>query len=323
MAFVKELNKVKATLTTTRAKFEAVKIEMKSAAAAAERAIHDLNFAMAEAREMYKALQEMRASHEKAQASTEDYNRLVVSNLRKQLKTTRATCNSYNSTNHKLKLLRHQDKIKIKNLKQTDQVKKLVAASEMDAVLAMEAKEEVEEAMLVTLAANKDLQRSVKALHESQDAILKELHFSKEQLQEALGKLSHPGSGNAMNWVEKLGKRGSRYDVMIVEMGIQLMSSELSAAQAVYALTVFMMKTYPSLQPGVDYRIPGESTFKEWAESIYEVGGEHLFFISYCTIVLTPCCALPKSVYCFRPHKDYLLGQSQPTGRGMHYILQV
>jgi len=54
-------------------------------------------------------------------------------------------------------------------------------------------------------------------------------------------------------------------------MGIQLMSSELSAPQAVYALTVFMMKTYPKLEPGVDYRVPGESQFKEWAEAIYEV----------------------------------------------------
>ena len=59
---------------------------------------------------------------------------------------------------------------------------------------------------------------------------MKELHFSKEQLQEALGKLSHPGSGNAMNWVEKQGKRGSCYDAMVVEMGIQLASSELSVA---------------------------------------------------------------------------------------------
>jgi hypothetical protein len=117
----------------------------------------------------------------------------------------------------------------------------------MDAVVAMEAKGEVEEAMLVTLAANKELQGPVKALHESQDALMTELNLTKVQLQEVIAKLPQPGSGNAMNWVEKLGKRGSRYDVMTVEMGIQLMSSELSAAQAAYALTVFMMKTHPSL----------------------------------------------------------------------------
>ena len=261
---------------------------MKTAEAAADRALCELNAAMAEARDIYGALQKMRASHEKVQASTEDYNRLVVSNLRKQLKTTRTTCNSYNSANHKLKLLRHKDKIQIKNLKQTDQVQKLVAASEMDAVVALEAKGEVEEAMLVTLAANKELQGSVKALHESQDALMTELNLTKVQLQEAIAKLSQPGSGNAMNWVEKLGKRGSRYDVMIVEMGIQLMSSELSAAQAVYALTVFMMKTYPSLQPGIDYRIPGETTFKEWAESIYEVWRLNLHAIEMASSNLPP-----------------------------------
>ena len=129
-------------MDSTKGKFLAVKSEIKTAEAAADRALFELNAAMAEARDIYGLLQRTRASHEKAQASSEDYNRLVVSNLRKQLKTTRTTCNSYNSANHKLKLLRHQDKIQIKNLKQTDQVKKLVAASEIDAVLAMEAKEE-------------------------------------------------------------------------------------------------------------------------------------------------------------------------------------
>jgi hypothetical protein len=49
------------------------------------------------------------------------------------------------------------------------------------------------------------------------------------------------------------------------------MSLELSVPQAVYALTVFMRKTYPDLKPNVDYRIPGESTFKEWGESVYEI----------------------------------------------------
>jgi hypothetical protein len=99
-------------------KFLAVKSEMKTAEAAADRALFELNAAMAEARHIYGALRKMRASHEKAQASTEDYNRLVVSNLRKQLKTTRTTCNSYNSANHKLKLLRHKDKIQTRQLVQ-------------------------------------------------------------------------------------------------------------------------------------------------------------------------------------------------------------
>ena len=51
---------------------------MKTAEAAADRALFELNAAMAEARDIYGALQKMRASHEKVQASTEDYNRLVV-----------------------------------------------------------------------------------------------------------------------------------------------------------------------------------------------------------------------------------------------------
>ncbi len=57
------------------------------------------------------------------------------------------------------------------------------------------------------------------------------------------------------------------YTTFIKEMDIQLMASELSAAQAVYCLSVFMLKTDPSsLVPDVDYRIPGGSSFKEWGE---------------------------------------------------------
>jgi hypothetical protein len=49
------------------------------------------------------------------------------------------------------------------------------------------------------------------------------------------------------------------------------MASELLASQAVYCLMIFMTKTHPDLVEGVDYRIPGESVLKEWAESIYDV----------------------------------------------------
>ena len=54
-------------------------------------------------------------------------------------------------------------------------------------------------------------------------------------------------------------------------MGVQLMASEISACQAVYCLTVFMMKTHPDLTPGVDYRVPGDSVFKERGECTYDL----------------------------------------------------
>jgi hypothetical protein len=52
-----------------------------------------------------------------------------------------------------------------------------------------------------------------------------------------------------------LGKKGHRYNMYLEEMGMQLIASELSTSQAVYCLTVFMMKTHPDLVAGVDYRI--------------------------------------------------------------------
>ena len=262
LAFNKDLQKVKGQLTMTRAKFESVKAEMKSAATKADIALFDLNTAMQEARNIYGALQRERVTSSKLQATTMEYNSLVVQNLRNQLKDTRKVANSYNSANTKLKLLRQKDKA-AKNSdrsswplsKQTAAVQGLVARMEMDTVLALEVGDE--------------LRDEVKELQAENVRLMANLEMTTAKLKAAVDLCANPD--NATNWVDRLGKRGQKYDVFIVEMGIQLMSSELSAPQAVYALTVFMMKTYPNLEPGIDYRIPGESQFKEWAEAIYEV----------------------------------------------------
>ena len=120
-----------------------------------------------------------------------------------------------------------------------------------------------------------ELRDNVKELKAENTLLMANLEMTTGKLKAAVDLCSNPQ--NVTNWVDRLGKRGQKYDVFIVEMGIQLMSSELSAPQAVYALTVFMMKTYPNLEPGVDYRIPCESQFKEWAEAIYEVSTTFFF----------------------------------------------
>jgi hypothetical protein len=235
---------------------------MKSAAAKADSALFDLNTVMEEARNIYGALQRERVANSKVQATTMEYNSLVVQNLRKQLKATRKVANSYNSANTKLKILRDKKKAADKAdrstcalSKQPAAVQSLVARLELDAVKAIEAGDGHREA--------------VKALKAENKALMASLEMTTGKLKAAVDLCSKPD--NATNWVDRLGKRGQKYDVFIVEMGIQLMSSELSAPQAVCALTVFMMKTCPKLEPGVDYRVPGESQFKEWAEAIYEV----------------------------------------------------
>ena len=125
----------------------------------------------------------------------------------------------------------------------------------MDAIMAMEASDE--------------LKLQVKSLKTENATLLKKLGLCAAKLQAVLEECNK--TSNVTDWVDVLGKKGARYNMYVKEMGMQLMSSELSAAQAVYCLTVFMMKTHPNLTPGVDYRIPGESVFKEWGEGIYDV----------------------------------------------------
>ena len=110
MALNKELQKLKGKLASTQAKFEALKAEVKSAASTADRALFDLNLAMERARNIYDALQRERVANCNVQAATKEYNSMVVRNLRTQLKETRKVCNSYNSANVKLKLMRQKDK---------------------------------------------------------------------------------------------------------------------------------------------------------------------------------------------------------------------
>ena len=150
VAFSKDLHKLKGQLASTRSKFESVKAEMKSAATKADIALVDLNAVMEEARNIYGALQRERVTSSKLQATTMEYNSLVVQNLRNQLKDTRKVANSYNSANTKLKLLRQKDKA-AKNSdrsswplsKQTAAVQGLVARMEMDTVLALEVGDEL------------------------------------------------------------------------------------------------------------------------------------------------------------------------------------
>ena len=137
-------------------------------------------------------------------------------------------------------------------------MQKIIEANRMDAVVAMEASD--------------DLKVEIKTLQANNDRIQAELGFSKEKLQSVLAACSK--TNDVTDWVDLLGKRGERYNMYIKELGMQMMSAELSASQAVYCLTVFMMKTHPKLVPGVDYRIPGESVFKEWGEGIYDVVAE-------------------------------------------------
>jgi len=254
--------------TAPTRKFNELQSEMYAVQIAADDANTKLQESIEAARVMMLIMECERTHHLRVQEKTQQYNRQVVANLKDQLKVTRAKANSYNSMISKLRILRRKDKLKKSPdcsnwplAKQTTHVQRLVTGLQLDAVKAIEAADEHKE------AANE--------LRRENARLLSELNLTPKKMQSAIDVCAKPE--NVTNCVDKLGKRGQQYDVFIIEMGLQLMSSALSAPQAVYALTVFMMKTYPDLAPGVDYRIPGESQFKEWGEAIYEVHSPILF----------------------------------------------
>ena len=132
----------------------------------------------------------------------------------------------------------------------------IIQSAQLDAVLSLEAAD--------------DMKAEVASLRAENSTLMDSLDLSAEKLNAALESCAAPGN-SVTNWIDVLGKKGGRYSMYVKELGLQLMASEMSAAQAVYSLTIFMMKTHPSLTPGLDYRTPSESVFKEWGEGLYEL----------------------------------------------------
>jgi hypothetical protein len=123
------------------------------------------------------------------------------------------------------------------------EAQRAIAKAELDAVVAIE-REEEKDALLKAAMAKLDLTET------TLNSALKDAH-------------------ECTDWVDLLGKKGERYSLVMVEIGLQMMSSMLSAPQAVFCLTMFMQTTYPGLVAGEDYRLPTESTFKRWGELLY------------------------------------------------------
>jgi hypothetical protein len=98
-------------------------------------------------------------------------------------------------------------------------------------------------------------------------ATLKKLSMAQGDLDKALGKVQPQ-----TDWIEKCGKKGQRYDIFVVELGLQLVSQNMNAEQCAYAFAVFMKMSYPEAKVDVDYRVPTTTVFKEWAELLYPIG---------------------------------------------------
>jgi len=94
-------------------------------------------------------------------------------------------------------------------------------------------------------------------------------------------RLRSPGE-HGINLVSLLGKAGEAYSQEIVELGLRLMSSCLSAAQAVSVVRAFATMLHPDKIEGHDYRIPSAKRFNEWRRYLEPI----CHFIAVSTIKL-------------------------------------
>ena len=127
--------------------------------------------------------------------------------------------------------------------------------------------EEQRRALRMTKEENTLFSYEQEALKERLLIVEKNLELTKGALEDALGKMK-----SMTPWVDKLGKKGEQYDVFVAETGLQLMGLGLTAPQAVYSLAIFLKRTFPYLEAGKDYRIPGAWFFKRVAEILYPIG---------------------------------------------------
>jgi hypothetical protein len=67
-----------------------------------------------------------------------------------------------------------------------------------------------------------------------------------------------------LDLVDRLGKAGENYSQDIVELGLTLMATRLTAPQAVAVVRAFVQLEHPDKEEGKDYRIPDEKRFREW-----------------------------------------------------------
>jgi hypothetical protein len=190
-------------------------------------------------------------AHDKLLTSHKEQQRLQIGNLQKQLQELKIVSKRLHTQIWKLQRPEKRKVLPLQHSRLPPAVQLVLDRVELDAVIALE-----------DAAEYKEQNRKLKV---ENFVLLTKLSLSSERLATALEEMK--GRDNyCTDWVNVMGTKGRKYDFMVKELGIQLMASEMSASQAVYCVTVFMMKTYPNLAPGVDYRVPSESSFKEWGE---------------------------------------------------------
>ena len=78
-------------------------------------------------------------------------------------------------------------------------------------------------------------------------------------------------STSSAKFLDVLGRKNQRYNLIVIELGMELMSQRLSALQAEQALRSILGKVYADKKEGTDYRVPPARMFRNWRRMLHPI----------------------------------------------------
>ena len=78
-------------------------------------------------------------------------------------------------------------------------------------------------------------------------------------------------STSSAKFLDVLGRKNQRYNLIVIELGMELMSQRLSAPQAEQALRSILGKVYADKKEGTDYRVPPARMFRDWRRMLHPI----------------------------------------------------
>ena len=78
-------------------------------------------------------------------------------------------------------------------------------------------------------------------------------------------------STSSAKFLDVLGRKNQRYNLIVIELGMELMSQRLSAPQAEQALRSILGKVCADKTEGTDYRVPPVRMFRDWRRMLHPI----------------------------------------------------
>jgi hypothetical protein len=76
---------------------------------------------------------------------------------------------------------------------------------------------------------------------------------------------------SSAKFLDVLGRKNQRYNLIVIELGMELMSQRLSAPQAEQALRSILGKVCADKTEGTDYRVPPVRMFRDWRRMLHPI----------------------------------------------------